>query len=175
MAPIIALALKLAPLFPPLVKHLAGDKAEDIAETVVGVAQEITGFTDPEEAVAKLEANSPEAIEFKTKMAELEFAREEAYLKDRQSARSRDAVISQGGKNRRADMMFLLAILVVVGIMVALWTTVNLDEYVKGAITLILGRFLGYLDGIYSFEFGTTRDSKTKDKTIATLSGRSYE
>ena len=46
-----------------------------------------------------------------------------------------------------------------------------INEYVKGIFTLVLGRFLGYLDNIYSFEFGTTRGSKEKDETIKQLTG----
>lgn len=32
-----------------------------------------------------------------------------------------------------------------------------------------LGRFLGYLDNIFNFEFGTTRSSQKKDDTILNL------
>jgi hypothetical protein len=44
------------------------------------------------------------------------------------------------------------------------------NEYLKGIVTLVLGRFLGYLDNIYNFEFGSTRSSKAKDLTIEQLS-----
>jgi hypothetical protein len=53
------------------------------------------------------------------------------------------------------------------------WKDPNINEYVKGIFTLVLGRFLGYLDNIYSFEFGTTRGSKEKDETIKNLTGGS--
>lgn len=48
------------------------------------------------------------------------------------------------------------------------WAT-GLDDYAKSIITLILGRFLGYIDQAYAFEFGSSRNSKQKDETIATL------
>ena len=57
------------------------------------------------------------------------------------------------------------------GLVYLVWKDDTLTEYVKGIVTLVLGRFLGYLDNIYSFEFGTTRGSKDKDDTIKQLSG----
>lgn len=37
----------------------------------------------------------------------------------------------------------------------------------KGAVTLILGRALGWVEQVFSFEFGTTRQSRVKDETIS--------
>ena len=67
--------------------------------------------------------------------------------------------------------MVALAALAVAGMVYLVWSSPDLNEYVKGIVTLVLGRFLGYLDNIYSFEFGTTRGSKDKDETIKQLSG----
>lgn len=52
----------------------------------------------------------------------------------------------------------------------AAWDS-TMNEYAKGIITLILGRALGWVEQIFSFEFGTTRASKAKDDTINKLSG----
>ncbi|QYF95594.1 hypothetical protein KY495_10835 [Massilia sp. PAMC28688] len=46
-----------------------------------------------------------------------------------------------------------------------------MDDFAKATITLILGRSLGWIEQIFSFEFGTTRGSKSKDETISRLSG----
>ena len=99
---------------------------------------------------------------------DLETFREE--VKDRGSARDRDIeFIKRGMVNTRANVMFFLAV-VMVGILVwIVWKDQSINEYVKGIFTLVLGRFLGYLDNIYSFEFGTTRGSKEKDETIKQL------
>lgn len=101
---------------------------------------------------------------------DLESFKEE--VKDRGSARERDIeFIKRGMVNNRANFMFFLAV-VMVGILVwIVWKDQNINEYVKGIFTLVLGRFLGYLDNIYSFEFGTTRGSKEKDETIKQLTG----
>lgn len=93
-------------------------------------------------------------------------------VKDRDSARDRDAqFIKRGARNHRADLMFVLAVAMISILVWIVWKDPNINEYVKGIFTLVLGRFLGYLDNIYNFEFGTTRGSQNKDETIKQLSG----
>ena len=95
-------------------------------------------------------------------------------VEDRGSARDRDVKLAQAGyKNNRADLMFFLAVVMVACLVWIVWKDSGINEYVKGIFTLVLGRFLGYLDNIYNFEFGTTRGSKDKDATIQHLSGGS--
>jgi hypothetical protein len=81
--------------------------------------------------------------------------------------------IKRGMTNNRANVMFFLAVCMVGLLVWIVWKDQNINEYVKGIFTLVLGRFLGYLDNIYSFEFGTTRGSKEKDETIKQLTGGS--
>ena len=72
---------------------------------------------------------------------------------------------------------FLIAsafVVVVVCIAVTVWNLVD-DEFAKGIVTLVLGRFLGYIDGVYQFEFGTTRSSAKKDDTIRALTAGAAE
>jgi hypothetical protein len=103
---------------------------------------------------------------------DLESFKEE--VKDRDSARDRDVeFIKRGVTNNRANLMFFLAVVMVGAMVWIVWKDQNINEYVKGIFTLVLGRFLGYLDNIYSFEFGTTRGSKEKDETIKQLTGGS--
>jgi hypothetical protein len=93
-------------------------------------------------------------------------------VSDRDSARVRDAeFIKRGTINSRANLMFFLAVCAVAGLVWIVWQDQGINEYVKGIFTLVLGRFLGYLDNIYSFEFGTTRGSRDKDDTIRNLTG----
>lgn len=103
---------------------------------------------------------------------DLEAFKEE--VKDRDSARGRDVeFIKRGMTNNRANFMFFLAVVMVALLVWIVWKDQGINEYVKGIFTLVLGRFLGYLDNIYSFEFGTTRGSKEKDETIKQLTGGS--
>jgi len=70
----------------------------------------------------------------------------------------------------RSNALILLAYLMVAVCLVVTISYSSLDEYAKGTVTLILGRFLGYIDNAYQFEFGTTRNSQKKDETISQLS-----
>jgi hypothetical protein len=70
---------------------------------------------------------------------------------------------SKDNKNKLAVAAFVV-------VLACAWFAVyasNLTEYAKGIITLLLGRFMGYIDDIFNYEFGTTRSSKEKDKVIA--------
>jgi hypothetical protein len=88
------------------------------------------------------------------------------YLADVADARKRDVALST--HNYRADSMYVLAVILIAALVWAVLSS-EMDEYAKGIVTLVLGRFLGYLDNIYNFEFGTTRSSKVKDSTIENL------
>jgi len=59
-------------------------------------------------------------------------------------------------------------VMVIVCLIVIVFAALD-DEFSKATITLILGRFLGYTDNIYNYDFGTTRSSANKDATINTL------
>lgn len=107
-----------------------------------------------------------------SEVRDLDYFKEE--VTDKGSARARDAeFLKAGTRNYRADFMFLLAVGMVGLLVWIVWKDSSINEYVKGIFTLVLGRFLGYLDNIYNFEFGTTRSSRQKDTTIEKLSGGS--
>lgn len=98
------------------------------------------------------------------KYSELEFA-------DTASARIRDTeLVKAVGHNYRADALAILAICIILWLVWIIWKSTDLNEYVKGIFTFVLGRFTGYVDLIYSFEFGSNRMSKVKDDTIARMS-----
>ena len=148
-------------------------KGKEVVENTLGV--KIPDDPTPED-VAKLRQlqfdHEERLLELGIEKAkqDLEAFKEEA--KDRDSARGRDAeFIRRGTHNWRADIMVLIASAAVAGLVYLVWKDDSLTEYTKGIVTLVLGRFLGYLDNIYSFEFGTTRGSKDKDETIKQLSG----
>jgi len=100
---------------------------------------------------------------------DLQVFQTEAAEKD--SARRRDIAFLQANtRNYRADLMFFLAVAMIGAMVWIVWKDQSINEYVKGIFTLVLGRFLGYLDNIYNYEFGTTRSSRAKDNTIEQLS-----
>lgn len=166
----ITLAMSLAQFAPQIVRWMSGsDKAAEAAARVVDVAQAVTGKTGIE-AVQAIQADPALVLQFRQALVDIEAELDKAYLADRQDARKRDAaIVAAGRRNVRADVMFVLAVIVIGLLVMIVWRAPDVSEYAKGIFTLVMGRFLGYLDNIYSFEFGSTRSSKTKDATIENL------
>lgn len=169
--PLIPIAMALGQFAPWIVKMLTGsDKAEDIAEHVVGIAQTITGEVSPDAALAAIKADPNKVLEFQQAINAQKADIEKAYLLDTQNARARDmAYVAAGRINERANVLAGAALLLVlICLAVVIWMG-DLNEYAKGGISLILGRALGWVEQLFSFEFGTTRANKTKDETINNL------
>lgn len=148
-------------------------KGKDVVEEKLGI--DIDKALGTEEGRIKLKQLEMEheqwLVEADIRRNEQELQGFKIEVEDRGSARARDAeFIKAGMHNSRADMMFILAVIVICGLVYIVWKDQSVNEYVKGIFTLVLGRFLGYLDNIYNFEFGTTRNSRTKDATIEQLS-----
>jgi hypothetical protein len=164
----------------PTVASALGGPLAGVAVTALG---ELLGINEPTQDKIKaaiengtLTGEQITAIRtlemtLKAEEAERGFRYADLEVKDREGARGRDAEIVKAGRhNYRADAMLFLAVIVTCGLVYMIWKEPNINEYMKGIITLVLGRFLGYLDNIYNFEFGTTRINRTKDETINQLS-----
>lgn len=172
MAPLIPIAMQLAQFVPGIIKLLTGsDKAENVAGHVVSIAQAVTGTSTPEAAVAAIQADPQKIMDFQLAMSAQQQELEQMYLLDIQDARKRDTAFVQAGQiNYRANALAAAAcalVLICLGIVV--WSS-EIDEYAKGTITLVCGRALGWVEQIFSFEYGTTRSSAKKDDTIKNLS-----
>jgi hypothetical protein len=172
MAPLIPIAMQLAQYVPAIIKLLGGDKAGEVAGKVVDVARAVTGIDDPATVVATIQMDPAKAAEFQLAMGAQQADFERMYLADTQSARARDVELAKSGiKNHRANVLAGAAILlVVVCLLIVVWSS-NADDFAKATISLILGRALGWVEQLFSFEFGTTRANKAKDDTISRLSG----
>lgn len=169
--PLIPIAMALAQFVPGIIKLLTGsDKAEDVAGQVVGIAQTITGTDSPDAALATLKADPNKVLDFQQAMSAQQADLEKAYLADTANARQRDVELAKAGRtNERANVLAGAALLlVVVCLFVVLWES-DANEFAKATISLILGRALGWVEQLFSFEFGTTRASKAKDDTINNL------
>lgn len=168
----VTIALTLAQFAPAIVKWVTGnDKAAEAAGKVVEIAQQVTGAPSGDQALEAIRTDPALAIQFKQAVMANEADLDKAYLADVQDARSRDVeFIKIGQVNVRANAMAAGAVsLVLLCLIVVVWKS-GMDEFAKGVITLILGRALGWVEQIFSFEFGTTRANKTKDDTINNLS-----
>ena len=166
----------LMKLAPTVVSALASP----LAGAAVAALGEVFGMSEPtQEKIKEImesgqmtgeQISALKQLELRLKAEEQErgFRYAELEIRDRESARDRDAKLAQAGiKNRRADSMYFLAIVVICVLVYLVWKDGSINEYVKGIITLVLGRFLGYLDNIYNFEFGTTRGSEQKSLLLA--------
>jgi hypothetical protein len=92
-------------------------------------------------------------------------------LQDRQQARERDIEILRAGHaNRRADLMVVSAALglILCLLSLAFYSDVLPGEAV-GIISTIAGIFGGCLKDAFAFEFGSSRGSKMKDSTVASV------
>jgi len=149
---------------------VSGALGQEVKADAQSIAAAVSGAT-PEQMIALKQADNDFAIKMRqlgiqeaTDLAKIE-------VDNVNSARSRDDGITKAGRhNYRADSMYVLAIVVICWLVYIVWVDADISEYVKGIFTLVLGRFLGYLDNIYNFEFGTTRSSQAKDTTINNLS-----
>lgn len=176
MAPIVASLLgTLAQNGLGLLSSAIQAKGKEAVENIVGF--KIPDSPEPAtiEKLRQLQYDHEERLlELGIQKAEQELKGFQIEVADRDSARGRDVeFIKRGMTNNRANVMFFLAVCMVALLVWIVWKDQNINEYVKGIFTLVLGRFLGYLDNIYSFEFGTTRGSKEKDETIKQLTGGS--
>jgi hypothetical protein len=166
MAPLLLLATQLAPfLLPKVAKALGGEKAEKVAETVVGIAEAVTGKKGPE-AVEAVKANPETALAFLKAQMDQEKELEALVVEDRKSARLRDMEFLKAGRwNFRADLM-------VVGCVVALVFIVNeiagteVKPEVLAIFNMAVGALLKMLGDAFAFEFGSSRGSKEKDERL---------
>ena len=173
VAPVVAGILKgLAANGLSILASAVAAKGKESIESKLGV--DIDSALGSEEGRIKLRELEIEHQEFlinaaqATEARNLEWFREE--VKDRNAARERDASFLVAGKtNWRGHVMFVIAVAFIAGLVWMVWQNQDLNESTKGIVTLLLGKFTGYLDNIYNFEFGTSRGSQNKDRTIEEL------
>jgi uncharacterized protein (UPF0212 family) len=168
----IAIASALSQFAPVVARWLGGPRAEDAASVVVEIAKGVAGIANADDALQAIQKDPMLAFQFQQAIMLNQADLDKAYLADVQDARQRDVELAKatGHTNRRANAMAAGAVsLVILCLVVVVWKSA-MDEYAKSIITLILGRALGWVEQIFSFEYGTTRANKTKDETINNLS-----
>lgn len=168
----ISIAMALAQFAPAAIKWLTGsDKAEEAAQAVIGVAQQVAGSSDPVEALAAITGNAQLQIEFRKALMANESDLDKAFLQDRQDARARDAKFIEGGRrNVRADVMVAAdAIGLIVCLVVLAVYRDNLPGEAIALISTIASIFGLCLRDAHQFEFGSSRSSRDKDGTISDM------
>jgi hypothetical protein len=172
--PLIQAVLGLANFAPSLLRFFgAGEKSAAVAEKVAGIAQAITGTSEPDAALAAIEKDPALALEFKKAVLAADTDLEKAFLADRHSARERDVEVRKltGGQNVRADIMLIAAFVAVISI-AAFVTWISLSGLegkaglAIGFLTTIGGMFARNIGSAFDFEFGSSRGSKDKDAAL---------
>lgn len=173
---LISGAIALAKEFlPSMVGKVAGDASGKMAGKVLNIAEEMTGMAiggpDEVDAVAEaLRANPELAVQFQTRMAELELEETKAFLGDRQDARTRDIELTKAGKiNYRADVMVVAAFVAVVVIAAFLITKDKVDTGVLAFLTTVGGMLMKNISTAFDFEFGSSRSSKGKSEDMGKM------
>lgn len=165
----IPVALRIASQFAPgLVRRLAGDRAGDVAESILSLGGVITGATDPEEIARRLEEDTAKAHEFRMKAAELDVELEKAYLEDRQDARDMRLKLAELGKTDW--MMYIVGLIVVAGlvsVVLAIFFTPNLTDSQVNLLNVLGGGLLAGFMSVVSYFFGSSRGSAEKTRLMS--------
>lgn len=171
--PLVPIALALAQFAPHLMRYFgAGETSTSVAEQVVGIAQSITGAATPEAALEQMRASVQFQHQFAMKTLEIDAQLETAFLADRKDSRAHDIAVRQlnDGRNTRADVMIALD---VVGLIACLVVLVFFRDEIPGEavglISTIASVFGLCLRDAHQFEFGSSRNNRDKDLTIARL------
>ena len=176
----------LLPLLSPLIGEVAprllgavtgSERAETAAAAILPALGQAAGFpiTSPVEAARAVETIRADPARLALASADLR-AIEEAHFRDLADARARDLAVRKmsGGENRRADLLLVSVVALLVaclGAMVWIGVSVAVETPHLAAATGLLGTAAGFLlrglSSALDFEFGSSRGSKEKDARLA--------
>jgi len=167
----ISLAISLAQFAPSLIKYFTGsEKAANVAEQVVGIAQTVTGAKSPEDVLAALKANTELAVQFQQKVLEADTDLQKAYLQDVQSARAMQiAALGQDDLFSKRFVYYLAAAWSLFAMAyfscVTFWPPSAAGQRIADTIlgvliSTVLGTILAYF-------YGSTKNSAEKTRLIA--------
>jgi hypothetical protein len=131
----------------------------------------VTQSSSVNDAINKMREDRYLVENFQQEVMKNEIEWEIAALEDRQQARERDLeMLKTGRANKRADMMVISAAagLALCLLSLAFYSDVLPGEAV-GIISTIAGIFGGCLKDAFAFEFGSSRGSRVKDSTVASI------
>ena len=167
----ISIAMALASVAPALLKYLTGsNKVEEVAQSAVDLAMQVTGKGDPLGALAAIKADPALALEYRKAVMANEAEFERMYLADRKDARNRDVEITKAGRyNWRADLLALLAVGGLVLCVYFIAADAGLPERAVNAIMFVAGVLASAVRDVYGYEFGSSRGSADKSTSIEQL------
>lgn len=165
----IGLAAKYAP---DIIRYLKGEKAGDVAEKVIDIAQTVTGTATPKEAEAILAVDPAKALEFKLAVMAQQTTIEQMYLADTASARNMQiAALGQEDKFSKRFVYYFSGAWSLFAMIYFLCSTfIEVTESGQRIADTILGVLIATVMGsIFGFFYGTTKTSQVKDTTISNL------
>jgi hypothetical protein len=171
----ISIALGLAQFVPAITRWLGGDQAGDIAQTVVGAAETLTGKTGSD-ALDAIKADPTQQTAFRQAMAAKADDLEKAYLSDRAGARAHDLALSQPGRrNLRADVLAYAAIGGLISLIWALLVRQIPEGSTRDILLILSGALVAIVKDVYGFEFGSSRGSEVKTEQLGRIVGIDLE
>lgn len=143
---------------------------EAVSKTIVSLAKSITGSSTINGSMNKLSNNTELQNKLQESIIKNEYEIELSIITDRQNARLRDIeYLKSNGHNRRADIMVVSAALSLIFCLIVIVYCKNIPGEIVGIISTMAGIFGSCLKDAYSFEFGSSRGSKEKDITVASI------
>jgi len=167
----ITIAMGLAQFAPGIIKLLTGsDKAGDVAEAVVGVAQAATGTANGADALSKLRADPTAVMNFQAAMSAQQIDLEKAYLVDVQSARTMQiAALGQDDMFSRRFVYYLAAAWSLFAMAyfscVTFWPPTASGQRIADTILGVL--ISSVLGSLFSYFYGSTKGSAEKTRLLA--------
>lgn len=167
----ISIAMALAQFAPGIIKLLTGsDKAADVADKVIGVAQAVTGTSTGSAALAAVTADPQKVLEFQQAMGAQQLELERMFLADVQDARKlQAAALAQEDLFSKRFVYYLAAAWSLFAMLyfaaVTFWPPVAAGQRIADTIlgvliSTVLGTILAYF-------YGSTKGSAEKTRLLA--------
>jgi len=168
--PLIPAAIGIAAEFlPGLVRHLAGDKAGDVARSITQAATTVTGAPTPEDAMALLAGDQDKQRELRQRLAELEVTLEQAAQADRQDARALTRSLAAEKTAIAWAAPLLSAIILISFAFMVYLVVVTPPEDSSQVAQILLGALASMAVQVTNFWLGSSRSSQHKTQLLAGL------
>ena len=182
MVPLIPIVAALVQYAPVLAGLLGGPKAADMATAVVDIAKQVTGTTEPGDALAGIQSDPELAVRFKTAVMDNELALARLAAEGRKTELDHTATIAQVDQADRASARGMrqasrskvpdvLAGIIVFGFFVVLIG--GLSGWLKlpdnPLLLALVGALVAAFGQVLNFHFGSSQGSKDKGAELSRL------
>lgn len=148
---------------------VSGALGAPVAASGAAISAAVAGAT-PEQLLALKTAENQFQLDMQKLKGDQAFAADNLEFQDVAGARARDVDLMKttGHTNKRANIMLGFVVLGLVALVTMMAVMhISADTALGGVVFMLIGKLIANWDSAFSFEFGTTRSSKTKDETIS--------